>query len=393
MKKILYCLLDGYGDVPCKTLGGKTPLEAAKTPGMDARLGGGSCGLLEPMGLGKDVPISDASAMTFSFLGYDVRAFPHGRGMIEAVGTGLKILDGDFVARCNFATVDADGKILDMRAGRIRETKELEAALNGIDLGVNFEFKATAGYRGLLWFKGGRFSEKVSPVDPHEVGKKIMAATPLAPEAKETAELLNEFMREARNALAGTETNAERRKKGLPEANAILARGYSAATPKLEPFAKKFGVKPAAVTGIAVNVGICRLLGIPVIDVAEDVGDNSKEMELKKAPVLKAIDTYDFVFVHFKTIDVAGHDAKPLAKVGEIERTDAFLRGLDFQGVRAFGADHCTRSEEGRHSADLIPYLLSKQEGKPRKFSEAECARGKKIAQFDFVQAALDLAK
>lgn len=392
MASVLYCLLDGYGDVACKTLGGKTPLAYSENPFLDALNGGGKCGFLEPAGLGKDVPISDASAMTFSFLGYDVRSFPHGRGMIEAVGTGLKIKDGDFVARCNFATVDAEGKVLDMRAGRIRETKELERALNAIDLGVDFEFKATAGYRGLLWIKGGPYSAKISDVDPHEVGRKIMAAKPLAPEARETAELLNAFVQKARASLEETKTNEERRKKGLPEANAVLPRGFSVQAPKLEPFAKRFGVKPVAVTGIAVNVGICRLLGIPVINVAEDVGDNSREMGLKKEPVLKAIDNYDFVFVHFKTIDVAGHDAKPLVKAGEIERTDAFLSNLEFEGVHALGADHCTRSEEGRHSADLIPYLLSKKKAAPRKFSEESCAKGKKLMQSDFVSEALAFA-
>jgi len=391
MASVLYCLLDGYGDVACKTLGGKTPLAYSENPFLDSLNGGGKCGFLEPAGLGRDVPISDASVMTFSFLGYDVRSFPHGRGMIEAAGAGLKNRDGDFVARCNFATLDGEGRVTDMRAGRIRETKELERALNGIDLGVDFEFKATTGYRGLLWIKGGTYSAKISDVDPHEVGKKIMVAKPLAPEARETAEVLNAFVQKARVALGETKTNEERGKKGLPVANAVLPRGFSVQVPKLEPFAKKFGIKPVAVTGIAVNVGICRLLGIPVIAVPEDVGDYAKEMELKKEPVLKALDGYDFVFVHFKTIDLAGHDAKPLAKAAEIERTDAFLSSLEFDGVHALGADHCTRSGEGKHSADLIPYLLSKKKTAPRKFSEESCAKGKKLMQFDFVSEAITL--
>ncbi|PIT85973.1 phosphoglycerate mutase, partial [Candidatus Micrarchaeota archaeon CG10_big_fil_rev_8_21_14_0_10_59_7] len=318
-RKILYCLLDGYCDVRYKELGGKTPLEYAETPFFDGLLSRGKCGFMEPVGLGREVPITDASAMTFSFLGYDVRKFPHGRGVLEAKGEGMRVNEGDFVARCNFATAKKDGTITDLRAGRIRDTKALATALNRMPFPVPFEFRATEGHRGILVFRSTKtaphFSEDITPVDPHATGKKIMKAKPLKPGAKRTAELLNLFVEKSRGLLAAHPFNKKRGARGLPAANAILPRGFSTKAPKLEPFSKKYGVRACGVTGVPINKGICRLLGIPVIRVEEDAGDNEKEMALKRKPVLAALKKYDFVFLHFKTIDLAGHDGDLWRKV------------------------------------------------------------------------------
>jgi len=398
-RKILCCLLDGYGDVRYGELGRKTPLEYAETPFFDALLAGGTCGFMEPVGLGREVPITDASTMTFSFLGYDARKFPHGRGIIEAIGEGMRVRDGDFAARCNFATVSQDGTITDLRAGRIRDTKELETALNGMPFPVPFEFRATAGHRGIAVFRSGknrRFSEDITSVDPHVVGRKIMRAKPLKPSAKKTADLVNLFVERSREALAASPFNKKRKARGLPPANALLPRGFSAKVPRLEPFPEKYGVRACGVTGVAINRGICKLLGIPISRVDEDVGNNTKEMEMKRKPTLGALRNYDFVFLHFKTIDMAGHDGDLWRKVSEIERTDAFLGGLPLDGaVVAVGADHCTPCKIGGHSTDAIPYLFGtpdKGARGGRKFGDSECARGKRIKQYDFVGEVLKAA-
>ncbi|MFH0834963.1 MAG: 2,3-bisphosphoglycerate-independent phosphoglycerate mutase [Candidatus Micrarchaeota archaeon] len=397
-RKVLYCLLDGYGDVRYKELGGKTPLEYAETPFFDSLLANGKCGYMEPVGLGKEVPITDASAMTFSFLGYDVRGFPHGRGVIEAIGEGIAVKDGDFVARCNFATAKKDGTITDLRAGRIRDTAALAKALNRMPFPVPLEFRATGGHRGIVVFrsgKAGRFSEEITPVDPHAVGKKIMKARPLKPSARKTAELLNLFVEKSRELLAAHPFNKKRQARGLPPANAILPRGFSAKAPKLAPFPKKYGVAACGVTGVPINRGICKLLGIPIINVEEDVGNNEKEMALKRKPALEALRKYDFVFLHFKTIDLAGHDGDLWRKISEIERTDSFLGSLPLDGaVVAIGADHCTPCKISGHSAGPIPYLFGTAgAGGSRKFGDAECAKGRRIKQYDFAVSVLKAAK
>ena len=399
MKKILYCLLDGYGEKEkYRELGNKTPLEYAQTPFLDSLMAKSECGFLKPVGLGSEVPISDASAMTFSFLGYDVRKFAHDRGMIEAVGEKMKFKSGDLTMRCNFATINDKGKITDRRAGRVRDTKPLEKAINKMKFEVPFEFKSTTGHRGLLVFKRGRYYPDLTSPDPKKNGAKMLECKAKKPKAKRTARLVNSFIQKSRKALSEHAFNKERAKKKKPKANVLLPRGFGNKIPKLKPFSKKFRIRPVAVTGIAVNSGVCRLLKIPIEFVPEDVGDPFKEVMLKVRPVKRALKKKGFVFVHFKTTDLPGHDGDVQAKVREIERFDAFLEGLGLgkDVMVAVGADHCTSCRKKAHTNDPIPYLL--YDGKERKpaaktFGEKACAKGPKINQFDLLPRALSRRK
>ncbi len=395
MRKILYCLLDGYGEKDkYRELGGKTPLEYANTPFLDSLLDKSECGFLKPIGLGSTVPISDASAMTFSFLGYDVREFPHGRGVIEAVGEGMRVKDGDLAMRCNFATVNGKGVVVDRRAGRIQDAKALERAINSMKFVVPFEFKSTTAHRGILVFRKGRYSPEITSPDPKKTGARVGEARARKPAARRTARLVNEFVQKSREVLSAHPFNKEREKKGEPAANVLLPRGFGNKIPKLRKFSGRFRVKPIAVTGIAVNTGVCRLLGIPIEFVPEDVGDPFKEVMLKARPVKRALKKKNFVFVHFKTTDLPGHDGDVHAKVREIERVDAFLEGigLDKKTMIVVGADHCTSCRKKSHTADPIPYLLF--DGRSRKpggktFGEELCRKGPAIRQFDLLPRAL----
>jgi len=395
LRKILYCLLDGYGEKDeYRELGGKTPLEYANTPFLDSLLDKSECGFLNPVGLGSIVPISDASAMTFSFLGYDVRSFPHGRGIIEAIGEKMCVKNGDLAMRCNFATINGEGVVVDRRAGRIQDTTALERAINSMKFGVPFEFKATTTHRGILVFKKGRYSPEITSPDPQQTGVMVGEAKPKKPSARRTARLVNEFVQKSFGVLSGHPVNKERKKKGKPAANVLLPRGFGNKIPKLKPFSRRFGVKPVAVTGIAVNTGVCRLLGIPIEFVPEDVGDSFKEVMLKARPVKRALKRKNFVFVHFKTTDLPGHDGDVHAKVREIERVDAFLEGigLDEKTMIVVGADHCTSCRKKAHTVDPIPYLLfDGRPGKPggKTFGEELCKKGPTIRQFDLLPRAL----
>lgn len=404
VKKILYCLLDGYGDLPLKALGGMTPLEYAETPFFDFLASHGGFGLMAPAGLGKSVPLTDASAMLFSSLGYDVRGFAHGRGMLEAVGAGLKIKDGDFAARCNFATVDSRGVLKDLRAGRIQDTRALEKSINAMPFEVSFLFKSTTNYRGLLVFKAGRgrrYSADVTPMDPHEVGKKILESRGRTREASETARLLNAFVKKTRALLAGHPLNKARRKRGLPQANCLLPRGFGTRVPKLEPFKKRFGLKAVALNGMEVNKGVCALLGMRNVFVKEDLRDSLKELELKRKPLKRALGSFDFAFVHFKGPDKAGHDGDVWRKTAEIEMVDSFLARLDQEiGLRdrvvVLASDHCTPCGLGGHSTHDIPALVfDGKKRKPAKFSEKACRRQgwRKIASFKLMKKAVAAAK
>ena len=338
-------LLDGLGDIRYGQLGGKTPLEKARTPTLDRLAFNGYCGLLEPSGLGKEVPISDASTMLLANLGYDIRKIKPARGVLEAIGAGLKVKNGYLCARTNFAVVDRNWVIKDLRANRIKDTKRLERKINQIKFYVPFKFKSTIGYRGVLVFYG-KFSDKMPVPDPHKVGAKV----------RKSSRMLNDFMAAVYLALKGE------------KANFLRIRGLGSRVPSV----RKFPIKAVAVTGLEINKGIARLIGMKVIDTPEDVPN---ELTLKNRPIKKALKDYDFIFVHFKNTDEPGHDGDYREKVRQIEATDRFLGGLDLSNKTVIvTSDHCTVCKKKSHTTGLIPTIISFGKAKyARKFGERYC--------------------
>lgn len=382
--KTLFLLLDGLGDLPVKEMSSRTPLEAAKTPFFDNLVG--KQGLLEPVGLGKEVPIEDASLMTFSLLGYDARKFHIGRGMLEAIGAGMKVKEGDLAIRCDFATVDRNDKIVDIRAGRIENTKVLEKAINAMDFGYDFEFKATTKHRAILVFKGN-FDDKISQVDPHKVGEKVMSAKPLNQKSAEAARVINDFLCASRKVLENHLFNKGRK---YP-ANFLLPRGFGSHVPKLQNFNEKYNLKKScALTGLPTNIGICKLIGLKVITVPEDIGN--KELAAKKNPLKSALKNHDFVFAHFKNTDIAGHDGDAAKKKIEIEKIDSFMQQFDLGNVKiVVAADHCTPCIKKAHTNDLIPSKFGFVVGNNKtgiKFCEKNC-KDYKMPQHKFLDFVL----
>ena len=75
MRKRVLLVPDGMADEPQAALGGKTPLEAAETPVMDALARGGTCGLAQTVPDGM-APGSDVANL--AVLGYDLHRGPAG---------------------------------------------------------------------------------------------------------------------------------------------------------------------------------------------------------------------------------------------------------------------------------------------------------------------------
>lgn len=371
--KVLFFLLDGLGDERYRELGGKTPLEHARTLTFNYLANFGSCGLLIPEGLGKEIPMSDASSMLMATLGYDVREVKPARGVVEAIGAGLNIKDGDLCMRVNFATVDKNRRVVDLRAGRIHDTKQLERAINGIEFDVPFIFKSTTKHRGILVFKGD-FSDKITPVDPHKVGAKVMKAR-----GGESASLVNDFLEKAHEVLSKHSLN---KGKKLP-ANFILPRGFGSRIPEVEPFARRYFKKACGLTGLDVDKGILKLLGIDLIEVPEDVDD---ELTPKRRPLEKVMKRYDFVFVHFKNIDTPSHDGNFYLKKENIEKDDAFIGSLDLDDKLIVAtSDHSTSCRKKSHTAEPIPTLVSPTANTNLKFGERYC-RDFKMPSFELMK-------
>jgi len=339
--KVLFLLLDGLGDVRYKQLRDKTPLEKANTPNFDRLAFNGYCGKLLPLGLGKEVPLSDASLMTLANLGYDVRKIKPSRGVVEAVGAGFKVKNGYLCARTNFAVVDKDWTIKDLRAGRIKDAKKLERKVNSIKFYVPFKFKSTVEHRGVLVFYG-RFSDRVPVPDPHRAGLKV----------RKSSKMLNDFMELVHKTLKGE------------KANFLLIRGLGSRVPKL----KKFGMKAAAIfrkDEVNFDKGIAKLVGMKIIEVPK----------INKRVVEKAFKSNDFVFLLYKATDPPGHDGDCLEKVRQIEKADKFMGSLNLRKkVVIVTSDHCTVCKKKAHTTDPIPTLISFGPSRhERKFGERYC--------------------
>jgi 2,3-bisphosphoglycerate-independent phosphoglycerate mutase len=336
---IIVC--DGMADRPIKELGGKTPLEAALTPNMDELARRGISGIADPIYPGTRAG-SDTSHL--AILGYDPFKIYTGRGPLEAVGMGIQLEEGDVVFRCNFATTDGD-VVTDRRAGRIKETVELAKIINGISIpGASIIFKSIE-YRGSLVFRGDGLSGNVSESDPHVTGKPAEKVMPLddTPEARRTADIVNEFISKAQEAL-----------KDSAPANTLILRGCGM-KPDIEPFKEKRGLRGVCIATTAIIRGIASLAGMEVVEAEKDYKDRIRQ-------ALAALKNHDFLLMNIKEADEAAHDHDYKRKVEVLSQIDASLEPLlDFtkDNYVALMSDHTTPASFGDHTADPVPVVIT----------------------------------
>ena len=379
-------VLDGLGDRPDDRTGGLSPVEAAFTPVLDGLVAQGWSDELSVLGPGI-APESDAGV--FALLGYDpVRDSP-GRGVLEAIGVGVPLAAGDVALRLNFATVAADGRVLDSRVGRsltTEEAAELARDLTAADLlapeGIGAEVRATVGHRGVLWLRprsGGALSANISNPDPfyEKVGGMGTARQPVearlracrptdgTPAAARTAAAVNSFLDRARALLAPHPVNRRRARVGAREATGLLVRN-AGTVPEVppEPFDRRYGVRGAAVTEMPVERGIARLLGLEDRFVGPMTGDRDAGYRQRACVTLELLARFGFVYVHLKGPDEPGHDGDAGRKLEVVEAIDRsffgpFVAGLDRSTTRvAVTADHATPCALGAHSDDPVPLVV-----------------------------------
>jgi 2,3-bisphosphoglycerate-independent phosphoglycerate mutase len=365
-KKAILVICDGMGDRPVKEYGYKTPLEAANTPNLNKLAEEGLVGLMDPISPGVR-PGSDVAHL--AILGYNPYECYAGRGSLEAAGAGITLKPGDIAFRANFATVTDDLTIIDRRAERIKiGTKELAEALNQIKIesvnGVSVEFYPTVEHRGVLILRGEKLSRNITDTDPHAAGVKLLKSKPLdeSIEAERTAKALNEFTEKSFHTLKNHQVNLSRVKAGEKPANIILCRGAGSYF-KLKTLQDKYGIKAAAIAGVALVKGVCRIVGMDIINVKGATGGLNTNFNGKADEAAKVIKQYDFVFLHIKATDVASHDGNFKAKVEAIENIDKMINRLierlDLNETYiTITADHCTPINFKDHSGDPTPILI-----------------------------------
>ena len=402
MKRLLYVCLDGLGDDPVPELDGRTPLEAAATPVLDRMSADGALGLVHTVA--EDVaPESDIAV--FAILGYDPRHEHPGRGVLEALGSGMEFRDGDLALRVNFAT-QGGGEILDRRVGRdlgSDEARALAAEVNErVRLpGATFELLATVEHRGALVIRSeeGSLSANVANTDPayrkegalgvalETFEPRVASAEPLddAEATRRASELVDRFTEDSARVLDVSEVNARRRAAGRLPANLILSRDAGDHVPRLVPIKERFGPAWGCFVEMPVERGIALVLGMDPVD-APTGGDRRARYAAWASLAAEALEGYDALYVHIKGPDVPAHDGRALDKRAVIEDIDvAFFAEvvprIDLRGtVVVVTADHSTSCVRKAHTADPVPLLVTGG-GVPsdgaRSFGEREARDGR----------------
>lgn len=389
LKRICYVILDGLGDDPLPELGGRTPLEAARTPHLDRLARDGRNGYVTTVGEGI-APESDIAV--FSILGYDPHEHHTGRGPLESVGAGLDVKDGDLAYRVNFATVEREQEgtwaIADRRVGRDLSSEEAHALAEEVQQkvripGASFEFKATIGHRGVLVLRSdeGPLSAEVANSDPaygrqgalgvalETFDNHVVHVTPVPgheddPSAQRAARLTNEWLAASYEVLAASETNRAREAKGKLAGNFVLTRDGGDHLPDLVPFKEKFGPQMGCFVEMPVELGIARLTGMGIVEAPTGIPPQEQYGQWA-ALALEAIEGYDGLYIHIKGPDVPAHDGDYAAKIASIEEIDSLffaplLDELDLgRTIVAVTADHSTSCARKAHTDGPVPLLVS----------------------------------
>jgi 2,3-bisphosphoglycerate-independent phosphoglycerate mutase len=383
-RKAVLVVMDGLGDRPTPELGGKTPLQVAKTPAFDRLAKGGQNALMDVIGPGI-TPGSDTAHL--ALFGYNPHGSYPGRGPLEVLGSGLETKPGDVAFRSNFATVDSNMVVTDRRAGRIFTPEEqavLQEAIDGIKIDdVEVRFLATVEHRGALVLRGPGLYPDISDVDPHETGRKILECKALKPESKKTAAIVNKLMTEVHKRLKDLPMNKEREKHGTPPANALLLRGPGRHD-EIPTLHERYGIKSVVIAGGALYIGTAKYVGmehVPVVGQTGTIDTNFHNIAMKAVECIKA--DYDYVFVHIKATDNASHDGNAKEKILAIERTDELvdkiLKAVGDKIVIAVTGDHSTPLTVMEHSCDPVPLVLWADFMRPdsvERFSEIDAADG-----------------
>lgn len=384
--KILLAIADGVGDRPCEILDWNTPLQYADTSNLDLLAANGACGIMDLYHAG--IPVGTDLGHLILF-GYGLEDYP-GRGPIEAFGDGMELIGGDIAFRCNFATIDENGLICDRRAGRIRQgTKELAAALNGLEIGgIKVLFKEATEHRAVMVLRGPGLSAKVSDTDPKKEGQPVKKAVPKdgSPEAAFTAEILNQFLQKAQEILKDQPVNKEREQLGLPPANAIVTRGAGQMT-KVEKITERLGFTACCIASERTVLGVARMAGFNILTDPAFTGNVDTDIHKKAQFAVEALKKYDFVVLHYKATDLMGHDNDPLGKVKAIGRYNDMLgevmKGIETEVstpvIIALAADHSTPCERKEHSGDPVPIVISGRNirrDRVTAYNEIDCGEG-----------------
>ena len=374
-------------DEPIEALGGKTPMQYADTPYMDKLAEMGVTGRMKTVADGFH-PGSEVANM--AVLGYDLPTVYEGRGVLEAASIGYDLKPSEMAMRCNLICVEGD-ILKNHSSGHIttEEADELIRFLNEKLGSDRIHFYTGVSYRHLLVVKGG--DKRLDCTPPHDVPLhpfRPLMIKPEAPEAQETADLLNNLILQSQEILKDHPVNLQRIAAGKDPANSIWpwSPGYR---PAMQTMQEMYGFKQGSViSAVDLIRGIGVYAGLEVIDVEGATGLYDTNYEGKAHAALEALKTNDFVYLHVEASDEAGHEGDVDLKIRTIENLDKRAIGILFEELQKWDEpvaiavlpDHPTPCAIRTHTNTPVPFLIYKPGQAPdsvTRFDEFSVLKGK----------------
>jgi 2,3-bisphosphoglycerate-independent phosphoglycerate mutase len=359
--KIVLFVMDGLGGLPHAETG-RTELETAYTPHLDMLARESACGFTVPVGAGI-TPGSGPGHL--ALFGYDPLKYNIGRGVLEAAGIDFDLQPSDVAARGNFCTVDASGRIVDRRAGRIStdESARLVEGLRNVRLdGAQVFVEPVREHRFVFVLRGEGLSDAVADTDPQKEGAEPLPPQGTSAEGEATASLVAKWVEGARKYLADK-----------APANMALLRGF-AKRPDWPSVSEVFKLRSAAIAHYPMYRGLAKLVGMEALPVGPALDDSISTLRENWG-------RFDYFFVHYKYTDTAGEDGDFDRKVGKFEEVDSAIKPLIEMepDVLMIAGDHSTPALMAAHSWHPVPFMLHAKNMRADEcgmFSETELQKG-----------------
>lgn len=362
--KFAIIIPDGCADEPQESLGGKTPLQAACVPAMDAIAAAGV------VGRSNNTPAAlpaGSDTANLSLLGYNPLEHFTGRAPLEAAAQGIDLGPDDWAVRCNLVTIE-DQVMKSFTAGHISspEAAELIQAAQASLSNGRLQFFPGVSYRNLLVYRGeglpAPFSSDTRTTPPHDLtDRSVIDDYPRGP----GSDLLTQLMSDSVALFAEHPVNVARRAAGKPPATNIWLWGLGS-TPCLKPFAELYGKRGAMITAVDLLRGLAKLIGWQRVDVPGATGYLDTDYAAKGRYAIEALKNVDVVCVHVEATDEASHEGNAAAKVKALEEIDRHIVGPLYAALKQYGQyrilvtpDHPTPLRTKTHSHGDVPFALA----------------------------------
>ena len=331
-RKYIVILGDGMADMPVDALGGKTPLEVADKPHIDALCAKGELGLVKTVPDGMK-PGSDVANL--AVMGYPPAKFYSGRSPLEALNMGVDLADDDIAVRCNLVTLSDDEP---------------------------YEFYNGVSYRHCMVKHHASLGTDLTP--PHDISDKCVDGH--LPKGLYGEEMLT-MMKKSYELLKDHPVNIARVAAGKHPANSIWLWGEGT-RPALKPFDESFGLKGAVISAVDLvkGIGVGAKMKIVEVDGATGTYETNFDGKAKAAIDTLLKDGNDYVYIHMEAPDECGHQGDLEHKILSIELIDAKVVGPICDALNAAKVpfsmlimpDHPTPLKLKTHTADPVPFVL-----------------------------------